>query len=376
MTSAERREARYRRRREKRLARRRAALKGKTSFREVFSYAHLYDSYRKSRRNVGWKASVQRYIAQAPLLVSETHDILMRDAFRPSSFHEFDLCERGKMRHIRSVGIRERVVQRCLCDHCLVPALSRTFVYDNGASLNGKGYTFSMDRLWEHLRRHYRKHGTDGYVLLFDFKGFFDSVPHQLIKNIVAREVDDPRILNVTYRLIDAYPGGRGLGLGSQTSQILALAALNGLDHYVKERLHIKGYGRYMDDGYLIHPSKNYLRQCLAAIRRVCTEMGLALNEGKTQIVRLSHGFTWLKVRHRLLPSGKVVRKPGGKSASRMRRRLRAFRGKVDGGTMTESDVRLSLQSWRSYVSRFDTHKTIRKTERLCAEMFGPESHV
>lgn len=374
MNSAERHEARYRRRKAKRVVKKETMLSDIGGFDDVFSYAHLYSSYRKSRRNVAWKASVQRYIAQAPLIVNSTRKTIVRGMFEPTGFFEFDLCERGKMRHIRSVGIKERVVQRCLCDYCLVPALSRTFIYDNGASLRDKGYTFSIERMATHLRRHYRKHGTDGYILLFDLKGFFDSIPHQLAKDVIAKEIDDERLKAISGQLIDIYGGDRGLGLGSQISQILALAALNRLDHYIKERLRIKGYGRYMDDGYLIHRSKDYLRRCLVAIRQVCAELGVALNEKKTQIVKLSHGFTWLKVRHRLLVSGRVLRKPRRKSATIMRRRLKAFRKKVDKGVMTELDAWQSFRSWQSYVSRFDAHRTVRETERFCASLFGPES--
>lgn len=82
----------------------------------------------------------------------------------------FDLMERGKLRHIRSVHIAERVVQRCLCDNALVPLFSAAFVYDNAASLKGKGIDFAMDRLTCHLQRYYRKHGTDGWALVFDFR--------------------------------------------------------------------------------------------------------------------------------------------------------------------------------------------------------------
>ena len=46
--------------------------------------------------------------------------------------------DRHELRHIRSVHINERVVQRCLCDYSLVPVLSRSFVYDNGASIKIK----------------------------------------------------------------------------------------------------------------------------------------------------------------------------------------------------------------------------------------------
>lgn len=76
MTSEERREARYRRRKAKRAAKKAAACSALDDFNEVFSYEHLYRSYQKCRRNVAWKASVQKYITQAPLLVKQTYDRL------------------------------------------------------------------------------------------------------------------------------------------------------------------------------------------------------------------------------------------------------------------------------------------------------------
>lgn len=72
---------------------------------------------------------------------------------------------------------------------------------------------------------------------------------------------------------IDAF-GDVGLGLGSQISQTFALASADRLDHYIKEVLRIKGYGRYMDDGYLIHHSKAYLQKCLSQIEQICNALG------------------------------------------------------------------------------------------------------
>lgn len=373
MNSAERREARYWRRKAARLERKHAALHGRDDFGSVFTYANMYQAYRKCRRNVSWKASAQRYITQAPLRVHETRDELMDGRYKPSAAHEFDLVERGKRRHVRGVGIADRVVQRCLCDEALVPAITRTLIYDNGASTDGKGYAFALERLRQHLREHYRRHGTEGYVLLFDFKGFFDGVSHELAKGCISKELSDPRILELCYALIDGYGDGRGLSLGSQISQVLALASANRLDHHIKESLRVRAYGRYMDDGYLIHESKGFLRRCLAEIRGICTELGLTLNERKTQIVRLTRGFRYLKVRHYLLPSGRVLRKPCKDSASRMRRKLRAFRRKVDDGVMTSADAWRSFNGWRSHLKGLDAHRTIRETERLCMELFGPE---
>lgn len=369
MTSEERREARYQRRKARRAEKKAAQCAMCDNFDWVFSYEHLYHSYKMCRRNVAWKASVQKYMTQAPLNVLQTYTRLMNGKFKTTGFFEFDIMERGKKRHIRSVTISERVVQRCLCDYALVPVLCRTFVYDNGASMKNKGYTFASKRLTQHLHEHYRKHGQDGYILLFDFSKFFDRVSHKLVKGILHKEFSDERLLALTEHFIDAF-GSIGMGLGSQISQILALASANKLDHYIKEVCGIRGYGRYMDDGYLIHPDKAYLQKCLEGIKAICDELEITLNTKKTQIVKLSHGFTYLKIRYYLLPSGKVVKKIYRRSVTKMRQKLKAFQKKVADGIMTYKDVYQSWQSWRAYAANFNAYRTIQRMGDLYNQLF------
>lgn len=368
MTSEERREARYRRRKAKRNARK-IQLSKHDDFDWVFSYDHLYQSYKKCRRGVAWKSSTQKYMTMAPLNVYTTYKQLQSGKYRTGGFVEFDINERGKTRHIRSVTINERVVQRCLCDHALVPMIARTFIYDNGAAMMYKGYHFAIRRLCQHLHEHYRKHGSNGYILLFDFSKFFDSISHALCKRIIAREFSDERIIRLAYHFIDAF-GEVGLGLGSQISQTLALASANRLDHYVKEVCRIRGYGRYMDDGYLIRESKEYLQKCLSEIQCICDELGIRLNLKKTQIVKLSHGFTWLKTRFFLTENGRVVRKIYHRSVTRMRRKLKAMKVMVKNGKMTYADVYASWQSWRAYARHFNAYHTIRSMGTLYNRLF------
>lgn len=372
MTSEERREARFQRRVAKRAAHKRELYAKNDDYEQVFSYRHLYESYKKCRRNVGWKASVQRYITNAPLNVRNTYDQLMAGKYKTKGFIEFDVYERGKQRHIKSVTIGERVVQRCLCDYALVPMVGRTFIYDNGASMENKGYTFAINRLCQHLREHYRKHGTNGYILLFDFSKFFDRVSHKLVKSILHREFTDERLISIMEHFIDAF-GDVGMGLGSQISQVLALASANRLDHYIKEKAKIRGYGRYMDDGYLIHPSKEHLQKCMQAIKIICRRLDIKLNEKKTQIVKLSHGFTWLKVRFFLLPSGKIVRKIYRRSVTKQRKKIKKFRELIATGKMTMMDAYSSWQSWKAYASNFNAWHTIKNMEKLFGELFNSD---
>ncbi|MBR4193739.1 MAG: hypothetical protein IKQ54_05365 [Oscillospiraceae bacterium] len=368
MTSEERRAVRYQRRQQKRREKR-ARLSEHDSFASVFSYANLYRSYRYCRKGVAWKASVQKFIITAPLGVYDIYDKLRRGTYKSPGFFEFDLFERGKARHIRSTTIGERVVQRTLCDQALNPILCRTFIHDNGASLPKKGYDFAVNRLTQHLRRHIREHGREGYILLFDFKRFFDNVDHALIKAELRRQFTDPRIVKITSHFVDMF-GNRGLGLGSQISQVLALVSGNRLDHYIKEVLGIKGYARYMDDGYLIHHSKAYLQECLVKIRALCDKLGIVLSEKKTQIVKLSHGFPWLKMRVFVTPSGKIVKKIYKRSVTRERRKLKKLRKMLDRGKVTREDIYNAWQSWKSYALRFNAWHTVQNMGKLYDRLF------
>ena len=369
MTSEERREARYQRRVAARLAKKREKYPDADNFEKVFSYDNLYAAYKCCRKGVAWKASVQKYIAQAPTNLCATHYQLMTGRYKSPGFFEFDIYERGKKRHIRSTVIGERVVQRCLCDKSLVPLLGRTFIYDNGASMKNKGYHFAVNRITEHLRKHYRKYGNEGYILLFDFSKFFDSVSHAVVKGILRKEISDERLCALAEHFVDVF-GDVGLGLGSQISQVLALASANRLDHYIKEVLRVRFYGRYMDDGYLIHRSKEYLVKCRQAIACICEELGITLNQKKTQIVKLSHGFTWLKVRFFLTATGKVVKRIYKRSVTRMRIKLKKLKRIYESGRLAFADIYATWQSWSAYAQNFSAWHTIQNMKRLYNQLF------
>lgn len=181
----------------------------------------------------------------------------------------------------------------------------------------------------------------------------------------------DQKIIALTVYLVHAF-GDKGLGLGSQVSQTFALASANRLDHYCKEVLQIHGYGRYMDDGYLISESKEHLQSCLECIQKICDQLHITLNTKKTRITKLSKGFTFLKCRFFLTDTGKVVKKIYKNSVTKMRRKLKKFQTMYMEGILTYQDVYQAFQSWRSYAAHFDAWHTIRNMEVLFDQLFFP----
>jgi len=373
MTSAERREARYKRRVAGREAKREKKSAPYDNFGRVADFDNLHKSYLNCMSGVSWKESVQRYEANAMRNVLEARRKLLAGENIHKGFVEFDLRERGKVRHIRSIHISERVVQKCLCDEVLVPILSNSLIYDNGASQKGKGVHFAIRRLVCHMAKFYRanNNSNQGYALQIDFSKFFDSVDHQVLFELLDKKIFDPRLRKLTQALITVFGGGKSLGLGSQVSQICAIFFPTKLDHYIKEKLRIKFYGRYMDDLYLIHKDREYLKQCLKEIIEVCETLKIKVNMKKTCITRLSQGMIFLKGRYSLLPSGKVLRRPGKESAKRMRRKLGKFKKLLDNKKMDYDDIRASYQSWRgSYQRRFNAYYRIRRMDKFYNDLF------
>lgn len=369
MNSKERHEARYQRRKEKRLRLKQERNEQYGDFDKVFTFDNLYCAFKKCCRGVGWKASTQRYKANVLQNVNDTLRSLHNGTYKSRGFYEFDLVERGKPRHIKSVHISERVVQRCLCDNALVPMFSKSFIYDNGACMERKGIDFAVRRLVCHLQRHFRKHGTNGYALIFDFSRYFDNIQHEPLKQIVDKTFTDPRIVRLVNGFIDDF-GEVGLGLGSQISQVSALMYPNRLDHYIKEVLRIKHYGRYMDDGYLIHESKAHLQKCLQEIRRICAELGIKLNAKKTQIVKLSRGLNFLKRHFVLTDTGGVIIKPARKGITKMRHKLRTFKRWLIEGKMAIEDIRTSYISWKGHMKHCNAYRTMVNTDALYNKLF------
>lgn len=371
LTSEERREIRYQNRQRAREQKRDERLSRYDDYEKVISCSALVAACKQSQKGVTWKASVQRYIMNMLRNTAGLHRDLAAEKDVSQGFIEFELCERGKLRHIKSVHFRERCVQRALCDNALVPMLENSLIYDNGASLEGKGIHFALNRTKTHLHRYYRENGfsNQGYVLMVDFSKYFDNILHEPIFEKLDRTFKDKRIVELSKTFIRPF-GDKSMGIGSQISQIVAVSYPDSIDHFIKQELGIKYYARYMDDSYLIHSDKEYLNKCRDMLIKKYAELGIVVNPKKTQLLKLSNGFTFLKARYFLTGSGKVIMKPCRDSITRMRRKLKKFKRLMDAGKMTLDDIRISYRSWRGYISHTDCFKTVQSMNKLFIDLF------
>lgn len=342
------------------------------TFEEVFNYDNLIESYRKCKKGVAWKGTVQFYGNSLISNTKQTLKEIKKGTFKSGFFFRFSIMERGKVREIKSVKINERVVQRCLCDYCLVPTLTKHFIYDNSACIKGKGMHFALKRLKHFLHNYYLKYGDNqGYILQFDFKKYFDSISHEKLIEMVNKLITDKDLQNLYARLVNDFGGNYGLGLGSQISQISALYYPHEIDNTFSNDKDIFAYARYMDDGYLISNSKEKLIECLNTLKKLCTKLEINLNEKKTTIFKMTTTMEFLKSRIKMLKNGKIIVKPNRKNITRNRRKLKKLKEKFDKEEIDKESIKTIFRTTYGNFHNFNAYQSQQNYKIMFLKLFG-----
>ena len=115
-------------------------------------------------RQSRWKESTQRYLADMLQKNLELREEILSGQYRIKPTIDFTLNERGHIRQIEAPVVRDRIVQKSLMKHVLIPSLAPYLIYDNYASLKNRGTSFARKRFEVMLHRYINKYGTDGYV--------------------------------------------------------------------------------------------------------------------------------------------------------------------------------------------------------------------
>lgn len=168
-------------------------------------------------------------------------------------------------------------------------------------------------------------------------------------------------------RILDNFPGEVGFNPGSQIVQIVGITALNDLDHYIKERLLMEIYERYMDDSVMIYHEREKLEICLEVIEGKLAEKDMKLNKKKTRIYSLRKGILFLGFWFYLTDTGKVMVHIDPKKVKHERRKLRRMAGLVKKGEKTREQVDEHFDSWMrhaSYGNSYNFQKNMREFYR------------
>lgn len=341
----------------------------------IFKMQNFVDALNKCNKSVMWKGSVQKYNRYAIQNMYTTVKVIENGELpKLVNTNRISLYERGKERIIVPITIEDRIIQRVLCDNAIVPSAKDNLIYDNGASTKDKGIDFARRRMYSHLKSAIQEYGTDFYILTFDFKSFFDSIPHSSCRYVLDKYISNNGLNDIIMKIIKSYyKNGEDVGicLGSQISQMMALIVPNDLDHYIKDKMSVKHYIRYMDDGVIISDDKEFLKELYAGMCEIVEKLGLKFNTKKTHIVKASRGFKFLKTKYNITKDGNIIRRPVRKGIVRMRRKIKKFINFIKNGVRTIEEMYASFQSWLSHLKYVKHRKTLQSMCKYINRLMG-----
>lgn len=345
---------------------------------------NLYRAYKASIKNSKWKETVQKFMLNFLRYIFSIQEDLLNRTLQNGPVDEFKLSERGRVRPITSIQIRDRIIRHVLCDELMLPEVRKRIIYDNCASIKGRGISMQRKRFEVHLRKYYKLYGNEGWILFGDFTKFYDNIIHEIAKRELLKLFDDDEFIDwlltiifdgfkidVSYMSDEEYAAclfstfnkleyreipkelltgekwmAKSVNIGDQLSQIIGIYYPYRIDNYVKYVRGEKFYGRYMDDWYIMNPDRDTLLNLLANIRKIANELGIHINEKKTYIAKISSTYKFLQVKYSLSKDGKVIKRINPERVTTLRRKLKKLAGKVQNGEIEYENVENMFKSW------------------------------
>jgi len=355
----------------------------------MFSFQNIYQNYlqcRKNKRNTINQLEFEAYLLDNLWelerdLASKSYKIGRSLCFLTSS---------PKLREIFAAEFRDRIVHHILVRK-LEPFYEKRFISDVYNNRKNRGIHLATKKAQSYMNA-----TGKGYYLQLDIKGFFYNLDKNILFMKIFNDIDrlEPTIPNKKeilwlsnkiiyhdptrnyvfkgdqsklallpeHKTLFKIPKSKGLPIGNLTSQFFANVYMNDFDNFIKRKLKVKHYLRYVDDFVLFDTSKERLNHLYKEIEfYLWYELGLKLR-ADTKLRKHSDGLDFLGYIIRenyMLTRKRVVHNYRYKKAKYLDK-YEAQKGKM---SLEEIKEFLSLQaSFVSHIKHSNSFNLMKKT--------------
>lgn len=239
---------------------------------------------------------------------------LSQNEYRPPQMRRYEMKKKsGKTRLIGTPSVQDRVVQRAFLN-ILAPFYENRFHPCSFGYRPGRNVGMAIRKVVDFYDEGFR------WVADADIEAFFDRIPHDALRKLLAEDIKDKRIQRVLNlwmamgsQMNQPAKNGRRRGLlqGNVISPMMANVYLHQFDERMVSRE--RKLVRYGDDFLLLCRKRKDAEQALHLAREVLGDLGLNLNDEKTRIVHFGEGVTFLG--KTLLPEGAGSKGPSGETS-------------------------------------------------------------
>jgi RNA-directed DNA polymerase len=294
------------------------------------------------------RQSIEGFAAHAKRHLDELAKDLEAGRYQPQAVRRVEIQAGGKTRPLGIPTVKDRIVQTAV-KRVIEPIFENEFL--------PMSYGFRPGRNCKDALREVDKYLKEGYthVVDADLKGYFDSIPHKLLKERITERISDGRLLELLanwlnqdiVKGLERWTPAGGTPQGAVISPLLANLYLHPLD----ETMTKLGYRmvRYADDFVILCKSAEQAHTALEEVKAWVEESGLTLHPGKTHVgdCRIEgQGFEFLG--YRFEAGKRWVRKKSLQGfKDKIREKTRRTRG--DSLTCIIADLIPMIRGWYGY---------------------------
>ncbi len=245
-------------------------------------------------------------------------------------------------REIFAADFRDRILHHLIYNY-ISPYFEKIFINDSYSCRKDKGTHYGIKRLNHFIRSCSNNYKNDCYILKLDIKGYFMAINKNILFSQVKNTLSQYCFVDPTGQAIEKYnksinfdidlilwlikkiifndstkncqiKGGKedwkglpkdkslffannncGLPIGNLTSQLFGNVYLNDFDHFIKNNLCVKYYGRYVDDFVILHQDREYLKSLIPVLTEYLqTNLSLTLHPKKIYLQHYTKGVKFL----------------------------------------------------------------------------------
>ena len=322
---------------------------------KVYAPANLHAAWTKVRANAGAagvdQQTVEIFEQHLDANLANLSSSLRDGSYRPAAVRRVLIPKLGT-REMRPLGIptvRDRVVQTAL-RNVLEPIFEQRFAAQSYGFRPQRSAKDALRRVDELL------HAGAVWVVDADLKSYFDTIPHEVLRERVREQIADGRVLE----LLDAFLQQDVLGelnepvavepetgtpQGAVVSPLLANIYLNPFDHLMAAQG--REMVRYADDFVILCRTEAEAHEALREVEQWTQAAGLTLHPTKTRIVHaVTDGFDFLGYHFE-----RGQHWPRKKSMQKLKETIRSLTRRNNGNSLAQiiERVNRTLRGWYEY---------------------------
>jgi hypothetical protein len=305
------------------------------------------------------------------------------------------IVDKPVKREIFAADFRDRIVHHLIFNY-INPIFEKHFIKDSYSCRIGKGTSEGVRRVGHFIRSCSENYTKDCYILKLDIQGYFMAMDRDILYGKIERKLREVRnpnfnidlILYLIYEVVYNDPTknchmkgnksdwqglpkskslffsgvGKGFPIGNLTSQLFGNIYLDELDHFVREELGVKNYGRYVDDMVFVHHDKEFLKSVILKVAKYLTvELKSKLHPKKIYLQNARNGvyFLGLYVKPYRIYAGKKTKNSFYESVRGWNNMILEKKDKIEKGSVEKFVA--GVNSYLGIMKHYNTYKLRKK---------------